>query len=222
MYNDFIQALQAQLQQPLPGRSSQEKMRPYLPMAPKMDIPQLIKPREGAVMAVFYPVNGQPHLLLTERPVYAGTHSGQISLPGGKLEADETHLDAARRETWEEVGVHPDELSVLGPLSKLYVPASNFNIQPFVAFADHQLNFRADEREVATLLETPLDLFFGKDIVGEKMMPSALGMKLMAPYYDIYNRTLWGATAMIMSELLQVINNSPQDFYKLIEHGKNR
>jgi 8-oxo-dGTP pyrophosphatase MutT (NUDIX family) len=215
MYADFIHALEYQLRHPLPGKSGQEMMRPYMPLSPKLDPPPLFKPREGAVLALFYPIQNVPHLLLMERPSYQGAHSGQISFPGGKVEASETHLDAAKREAWEEMGVLPEEVKVLGELSKVYVWASNFNIQPFVAFAEQRPEFKPDQREVAAILEAPVDLFFQKNVIKEKPLIGAMGIELMAPYFDVFDRTLWGATAMIISEIMHVIDKAPQDIYKL-------
>lgn len=166
-------------------------------------------------MALLYPVDEVPHLLLMERPSYQGAHSGQISFPGGKVEKNESHLEAAIRESWEEVGLHPDEVKILGELSKVYVWASNFNIQPFIGFTDYKPNFKPDEREVATLLEAPLSLFFEPGKIKEKSLVGAMGVQLMAPYFDVFDKTLWGATAMIISEMLNVIDNAPQDMYKL-------
>lgn len=215
MYQDLIQSISIQLKEPLPGKIGQEPLRPYMPLTPNFDPPPLIKPKEGAVMALLYPVDEVPHLLLMERPSYQGAHSGQISFPGGKVEKNESHLEAAIRESWEEVGLHPDEVKILGELSKVYVWASNFNIQPFIGYTDYKPNFKPDEREVATLLEAPLSMFFEPGIIKEKSLVGAMGVQLMAPYFDVFDRTLWGATAMIISEMLNVIDNAPQDMYKL-------
>ena len=215
MYADFISALEHQIRHPLPGKSGQEMMRPYMPLSPKLDPPALFKPREGAVLALFYPVQNVPHLLLMERPSYQGAHGGQISFPGGKLELSESHLDAAIREAWEETGVIPEEVKVLGKLSKVYVWASNFNIQPFLAFSERRPEFKPDQREVANILEAPVDLFFQKGVIKEKQLMGAMGIELMAPYFDVFDRTLWGATAMIISEIMHVIDQAPQDMYKL-------
>jgi 8-oxo-dGTP pyrophosphatase MutT (NUDIX family) len=215
MYSDFISAIQEQLMQPLPGKLGQEPLRPYVPLTPHLDPPALMTPREGAVLALLYPVHEVPHLLLMERPKYQGAHSGQISFPGGKLEANETHMQAAQREAWEEVGVHPDEIKVLGELSKVYVWASNFNIQPFLAFSAYKPDFQPDQREVARILEAPLEVFFQPGVLKEKSLAGAMGVELMAPYFDVFDRTLWGATAMIISEMMHVIHHAPQDIYKL-------
>ncbi|HZH68566.1 MAG TPA: CoA pyrophosphatase [Chitinophagales bacterium] len=214
MFHEVIRALESQLSKPLPGKNAQEKMRPYLPLAPSLDLPKIMRPKESAVMALLYPKYDIPHLLLIERNIYRGPHSGQISLPGGKLDRNETYTDAAIRETKEEVDVDKHAYNIIGELSKLYVPASNFNIQPFVSVADRAPILHPNEREVAKILETPLSYFFERERRKEKLMKSSMGIDLMAPYFDIHDRALWGATAMILSELIEIIQESPQNIIK--------
>lgn len=214
MFHEVIRALEQQLSKPLPGKDAQEKMRPYLPIAPFLDLPQIMKPKESAVMALLYPKQDIPHLLLIERNIYRGPHSGQISLPGGKLDKNESYFEAAIRETKEEVDVDQHAYNIIGQLSKLYVPASNFNIQPFVGIAHQAPIIHPNEREVAMILETPLSYLFEKERRKEKIMKSSMGIDLMAPYFDIYDRSLWGATAMILSELIEIIQESPQNLIK--------
>ncbi|MCO5248491.1 MAG: CoA pyrophosphatase [Chitinophagales bacterium] len=215
MFDNFIVALEKQLKEPLPGREAQKLMQPYLPLLSKFDL-RMPKnnAKESAVMALIYPKRDQPHIVLIERAIYKGVHSGQISLPGGKLEADETPLVCAIRETCEEVGVQKNDYHVIGNLTKTYIPPSNFNVQPFVAVADKPFDLEKDQREVSTILETPLSYLFDKDRRKEKWMKSAVGLKVKAPYFDIYDRTLWGATAMILSELIEVVSLAPQEYLK--------
>ena len=214
MFSEIIHALEKQLENPLPGRSAQIKMQPYVPGMPKIALPKLLTPKESAVMALLYPKDDIPYLVLIERVKYAGVHSGQISLPGGKLEIRESYQDAAVRETFEEVGISSRQYDIIGKLTPNYVPPSNFNIQPFIAVSNHSIDLHKDEREVANILETPLSFLFDADKRGEKVMKSAMGVQVMAPYFDIYGKTLWGATAMILSELIEIIQNSPQQILK--------
>lgn len=214
-FEEFIKSLEHQLAQPLPGKEAQSMLRPYSPLSPSLDPPALLTPKESAVMALIYPIDNKAHLLLTERPIYRGAHSGQISFPGGKLEKNETALEAALRETKEEVGVDAEWIKVLGNLSQLYVWASNFNVNPYVGYLNEKPNFLPDPREVATILEAPLEMFFKPGVVKEKPLKNALGFGLNAPYFDVFDRTLWGATAMIISELIHIIDKSEQDYYKI-------
>ena len=179
MFSEVARALEKQLKEPLPGYLAQCKMRPYLPSLPDFDIPTPPFAKESAVMALLYPVENQPKILLIERTIYTGAHSGQISLPGGKVEKNESYQEAAIRETMEEVGVE-----------------------------------NPDSREVAQVLEIPLEVFFNLKMRKEKLIKSTMGMELMAPYFDVNNKTLWGATAMILSELMEIIQMSNQDYLK--------
>ncbi|MCO5229942.1 MAG: CoA pyrophosphatase [Chitinophagales bacterium] len=214
MFQELTKALEKQLSKPLPGAMAQGKMRPFLPGFPNIDIPPSPFAKESAVLALLYPIQDQPHILLIERNIYKGAHSGQISLPGGKLEKNESYTEAAVRETLEEVGVDKGCFHVIGELSKVFVAASNFNIQPIVAIADCPIITHPDSREVAQILETPFQLFFEQNSRKEKLIKSTMGMELMAPYFDVHNKTLWGATAMILSELIEVTQLSPQNILK--------
>lgn len=214
MFSEVARALEKQLQQPLPGYLAQCKMRPYLPSMPDLDLPMSPFAKESAVMALLYPVENKPNILLIERNIYTGVHSGQISLPGGKVEKNETYQEAAIRETMEEVGVENSNFEIIGDLTKIYVAASNFNIQPIVAFSERPIQIYPDSREVAQVLEIPLEVFFDLKRRKEKLIKSTMGMELMAPYFDVNDKTLWGATAMILSELMEVIQMSNQDYLK--------
>lgn len=206
MFDKFSADLIQAIQQPLPGASAHQLMKPYLKLNKNLDAPQLLKPKLGAVMALIYPVDNIPHLLFIERPVYDGVHSGQIAFPGGKIEQkDVSFLNAALRETEEEVGVPAHQIEVAGPLSEVFVFASNFMVYPFVGILDAPPILTLQQKEVAATLHIPIPTFFKKEIIKEKPIKNALGFTLMAPYYDIEGKTLWGATAMMVSELCEVI-----------------
>ncbi len=214
MFLELAKALEKQLGEPLPGIVAQGKMKPFLPTAPSLDFPESKTARESAVLALLYPKEDVPHILLIERNIYNGAHSGQISLPGGKLEFRETYKDAAVRETKEEVGIDKGNYDIIGELSKIYVAASDFNIQPIVAVTDKPLIIQPDVREVAQILETPLPYFFELERRKQRLIKNAMGFELMAPYFDVHDRTLWGATAMILSELVEIIQQAPQQYLK--------
>lgn len=199
---------------PLPGKPAQDILKPYLKIYKSMDTPQLPNAREGAVMSLIYPINNIPHILFIERPVYEGVHSGQIAFPGGKIEkTDASTLAAALRETKEEIGVNKEQIEVIGSLSKVYVLASNFLVYPFVGVLQEKPIIIPDKIEVANTLEVPIYTFFEQGIIKEKKMKSAMGITLNAPYYDIAGKILWGATAMMVSELCAVIKNQGIKLY---------
>ncbi|MCB0508635.1 MAG: CoA pyrophosphatase [Chitinophagales bacterium] len=206
MFQQFVDAMKSAFQFPLPGKQAQNRFKPYLKINPKLDVPPIFKPKYGAVMALLYPRNEIPHILLIERPKYEGVHSGQIAFPGGQIESsDASHLVAAIRETYEEIGVEEKHIEVLGNLSSLYVLASNFMVYPFVGILQELPPLTLERNEVASVLEIPIYKFFEKNIIKEKEMKSALGIKLHAPYFDLDGKILWGATAMMVSELCAII-----------------
>jgi 8-oxo-dGTP pyrophosphatase MutT (NUDIX family) len=208
MFKKFTDDLRQALAQPLPGKTGHAPLKPYLNINRNIDIPQIIKPRIGAVMALIYPVKNIPHLLFIERPVYNGVHSGQIAFPGGKIEPeDPSYMDAALRETHEEIGLSSNNIQVVGSLTEVFVFASNFMVYPFVGIVDTKPHLILEKNEVASVIELPLHTLFIENIIKEKPIKNALGFTLMAPYYDIEGKTLWGATAMMVSELCTIIKN---------------
>lgn len=209
MYAEFTSRLQQAFREPLPGKAAQRALRPYLKISSQLEAPTGLFPKQSAVMALFFPKGDVPHLLLIERPVYAGVHSGQIGFPGGKIErSDRDRLAAAFRETHEEVGLSADAIHLLGPLTEVYVLASNFMVYPYAGFLDEAPCLRPDPKEVAAILEVPVSRFFEADVIREKPIKSAIGLTLNAPYFDIYGKTLWGATAMMISELRDIIRKT--------------
>ncbi len=209
MFKKFTEDLHQAFSYPLPGKSAHELLKPYLKINKSLDAPQLLKPRKGAVMSLIYPVNNMPHILFIERPVYDGVHSGQIAFPGGKIEkSDATYLDAALRETHEEIGVERGYIEVVGALSEIYVLASNFMVYPFVGLLNEIPSLTLEKKEVANTLEIPLYKFFEREVIKEKPIKNALGFTLMAPFYDLDGKVLWGATAMMVSELCAVIKGN--------------
>ena len=209
MFQEFSSHLLDAFKQPLPGKNGQALLKPYLKINKNIDAPSILKPREGAVMALIYPVENKPHLLFIERPEYDGVHSGQIAFPGGKIEkSDASVLHAALRETHEEVGIESNHIQVVGNLTEVFVFASNFMVYPFVGILQNIPTLLLEKNEVAAVLEIPLSRFFEDGIIKEKKIKNALGFNLMAPYYDLDGKVLWGATAMMVSELCAVIQQN--------------
>ena len=160
--------------------------------------------RLGGVLALFFLKNEQLHLILTRRHDDLNSHAGQISFPGGRREGEETLLMTALRETEEEIGVTSNRLEVLGNLSTLYIPPSDFEVHPFVAWlnGDGQPGYRANPDEVAEIIEEPLETFF--DPLMRKEEPwNFQGQSIMVPYYQVGRHKVWGATAMMISELVE-------------------
>lgn len=159
-------------------------------------------PHVGAVLLVLYEKFSAPHILLIRRRDDLKYHPGQISFPGGRQETGEQLLDTALRETCEEVGLHRNCLEVLGGLAPVYISPSDFIVHPFVAWHDGQPALKMEESEVAEILETPLGLFLDPSM-GCTEIRIMNNLELNVPFYRLGGDTVWGATAMILSELLQ-------------------
>jgi 8-oxo-dGTP pyrophosphatase MutT (NUDIX family) len=166
--------------------------------------------RPAAVVALFYPSNGQWHLPLILRPASMSAHASQISLPGGGAECGEAAEACALRELHEELGVDPARVRMLGALPPIYVYASNFFVRPFVALASERPPFRPDPREVAELLELPLrHLLDQRNYETHAIVRGHLSFE--APCITFQGRHIWGATALILGELLDVVLDREQD-----------
>ncbi|OEK04171.1 NUDIX hydrolase [Roseivirga misakiensis] len=205
-FQSFVDRLSHRLTEPLPGRKAQEIMAPR-PIDEKRFREDPLRPaRPGGVMVLLYPQNGEIFLPLMKRPVYQGAHSGQVSLPGGKVEKSDIDLTAtALRETHEEIGVLPQNIDVLGQLSELFIIASNFKVYPTVGVLKSEPLFIPDEREVDRVLLPSLAELKDVDNRGIKTMHFP-PYKIDSPYFNVEGEVVWGATAMILSELIHVLD----------------
>lgn len=203
-----IELLQKGLKKPLPGQIAQKSMSP-LPIDPKrFDFKFSENPRKGAVLIFIYPEEGRAFFPLIKRPTYAGVHSGQIAFPGGKMEPEDESLSiTAMREAWEEVGILPEEVKLIGPISDLFVPASNFLVSPIIGYSEKKPLFIPELKEVDRIIETPLELLLRLEARKQRTLEVGGKIKLDAPYFDIEDEIVWGATAMILGEFLQVLEN---------------
>ncbi len=164
-------------------------------------------PRYSAVLAMAYPRGSSTSICFIERKSYPGVHSSQIGFPGGKREEEDDDLmQTAIRETREEVGVEVDRSKVLGELSPLYIPPSNFFVQPFVAALDARPDFVADEVEVERVLEFELpDLLDDRHLVDTEVLAGTQGFKIKTKAFVLGEHTIWGATAMMLSEIRHML-----------------
>jgi 8-oxo-dGTP pyrophosphatase MutT (NUDIX family) len=176
--------------------AAQLRMAPQPRPFRRSDVPGT--PKLASVLVLLYPVGAALSFVLMRRTEYEGVHSGQISLPGGKREGDETFEQTALRETFEEIGVS-DPVEILGALTTVYVPPSDFEIHPFVGYLPHRPIWSPDTEEVAEIVEAPLYLLLDPAIKGvEEWMRS--GNPLTVPFYGIAQHKVWGATAVMLSE----------------------
>ena len=196
-------------QNKLAGRVAHSLMAPPYRMV-KFKSTQIseMKPRMAAVLLLLYPNEfGEMNFVLTRRRVYNGMHSGQISFPGGKPDPLDNDLWAtALRETYEEIGILPDEVIYIRNLSKLYVPPSNFLIIPYLGYLQTPDVFKPDPREVEAILEISLMDFINKESVLTKQLNSN-STTITVPAYIFDQNVVWGATAMILSEFKMLFSS---------------
>jgi 8-oxo-dGTP pyrophosphatase MutT (NUDIX family) len=201
-FEQFIAALHHDLQQPLPGRAAQYNMAPMpRPGSERDDTPDP-NARQSSVLLLFYPYEETAYFPLILRPTYPGVHSGQVSLPGGGFEqGDGDLIHTALREAREEIGINPSQVNVIGQLSSLYIRPSNNLVLPVVGWAAERPTFLPDPREVALLIEASLLEFL--DPANRRTEEWELpGRSATVPLFGVQNQTVWGATAMILGELL--------------------
>ena len=204
-FTTFIERLAIRLQKPLPGQDAHDKMASESRLKLKMPSTNE-RTRESAVLILFYPSENQIFIPLILRPQYDGVHGGQMAFPGGRVEKeDENLIRTAMREAQEEIGVRLTDIEVIGQLTKLFIPPSNFNVQPVIGYMNHKPDFYPDAREVDKVIEITLEEILNPEIIGRKIL-NIRGLEIDAPFYQIQEHTVWGATAMMISELLTIID----------------
>ncbi len=209
MFVRFIEQLKIRLQQPLPGEDVQYLMAPVSRLQNKYLSPENYNPKKSAVMILLFPHDDIIKTVFIERPIYDGVHSGQVAFPGGKFEdADIDLQQTALRETFEEIGVDPDKIEVIGQLTDLYINPSNFLVSPFIGYIKECPDFILNTREVQKIVVYNLFDLNNEAIKSKKEITFSGGFKLKTPYYEIEGLTVWGATAMMISELNAVVEES--------------
>ena len=205
-YDALVPALRARLAAPLPGHDAHAVMAPFPSRATEETLSIALNDgRPAATLVLLYPgAGGAASLVLTVRQAALKKHSGQVSLPGGSLDGDETPEAGARREAWEEVGVDPDAPDVLGRLTPIYIPPSRFSVWPVVAALGERPPFRAQEAEVAALVEVPVAALLDPALRKRSRRDAPLGT-FDVPYFDLGGHEVWGATAMMLAEFAAVL-----------------
>ncbi|WP_200977873.1 CoA pyrophosphatase [Echinicola sp. 20G] len=202
---EVIDTIENKLQYPLPGRKGQIMMAPQPLNEARFAQQDLKNARKGAVLILLYPGENGCMVPFIKRPEYDGTHSGQVSFPGGKWEESDQNLqETALRETEEEIGVDRAQIQLLGKLSQLFIPPSNFLVTPYIGFMRSAPVFKPDPREVARVITCDFSVLVDHNIRKEKDFELARGAKIKAPYFDIDQETVWGATAMMLGELMTI------------------
>ncbi len=201
----FPELLRNEIINGLPGTdiqwimASSDRMIRNFPRIPGEDA------RSASVLILLYPFKSSVYTVFMQRPDYKGVHGGQISFPGGKQEAsDHNAIDTALREAHEETGVEPGKLQVLGSLTPLFIPVSNTIVTPVVAWIDKKPVFIHQKEEVLFLFDADIRKFYDDSIIKIKSMQIEDDI-IEVKFYDYDGNVIWGATAMILHELLMII-----------------
>jgi len=205
--NDITQALAG----PKPGLRGQQTMAPgYRPLDAKSYEDGSKTCRRAAVLLLLYPMDGHLYTVLTERRHDLSTHPSQISLPGGSRDGGETVTETAIREAYEEIGISPDNVTVLGRLTHIYIPPSHFCIQIVIGYAPKQLHWRPNPDEVATVIEAPISVFFDPAVRRSATLHRE-DQDWRVPYFAINDHKVWGATAMALGEFATLLQETFPD-----------
>lgn len=204
-FDIVLKHLSDALKQPLPGKVGQLSMAPLPVDEERFAMMEPPNARKGAVLLLLYPGAEGCMVPFIKRSIYEGIHAGQISLPGGKWESSDASLEyTAQRETEEEIGVQIESIKILGRLSRLYIPPSNYLVEPFVGYVESKPEFSPDPREVDRVVTCSFAHLIHRSTRKRKDIIVRKDHHLSAPYFDIDNEVVWGATAMILGELLHL------------------
>ncbi len=192
----------------LPGEAAHKKLAPLLRLKElkELDISKR-DPEEAGVMAVFYPdMEKETRLVLILRKTYKGVHSNQVGFPGGRVEATDLDLEeTALRETEEEVGIPQSQIEVIKKLSRLYIPPSNFWVQPYIGLVHHTPRMIRQESEVEAILEVKLSEFLNDENIIIERLSTSYAESIEVPAYRLNGHVVWGATGMMLSEIRDLI-----------------
>lgn len=191
----------------LPATLAHAKMAPsnHMDLLNSIDFANL-NPKQAAVLMLFYPKNEQTHLALIVRNTYNGVHSSQIAFPGGKVEKEDADFSAtALRETQEEIGIDPNCIMLIRAFTQVYIPPSNFMVYPYLGYSKQDLVFTLQEEEVAGIVELPMTDFLDDRIIENKIMKTSYADAFEVPGFQVNQHFVWGATAMMLSELKETI-----------------
>jgi 8-oxo-dGTP pyrophosphatase MutT (NUDIX family) len=206
-FDAVVRRLEDAMAGPLPGPAAQTLLAPQ----PRREWPagfDRARIRDAAGLLLVFPIEARAHLVLTVRADTLGRHSGQVSLPGGVVEAGESFAQAALREAHEEIALARTGARVLGALTPLEIPISGFRLHPVVATLDHRPRLRPADGEVAAILEVAIEQLLDRRSLTTTERERD-GRPLKVPAFRVGAHEIWGATAMVMAEFLALLGWSP-------------
>jgi len=207
-FQDFEKRIVKIVNLELPGETVQHKMAPIERIQElKNKAVKKNVSRKAGVMALFYPAeDNETYLILILRKTYKGVHSAQVGFPGGKIEPEDSSIEeTALRETEEEVGVPRKLISVIKKLTEIYIPPSDFFVQPFIGTTSKTPKFIPQEDEVEALIEVSLKHFMDDAVLVTKTLTTSYATDIDVPAYLLNNHIVWGATAMMLSEVRELL-----------------
>jgi 8-oxo-dGTP pyrophosphatase MutT (NUDIX family) len=208
----FIKKLKDRLARPLPGEKAQFLMAPASRKSPGTYLKNIGTPRKSSVLIMLYFEDEKWKFPIIQRPQNTGIHSGQMALPGGRMEqSDQDRIATALRETREEIGILTGKIRILGTLTELHVAASQNTVLPVVAFNPSIPVYKPDQSEVESIHVVLLEEIMDDNHCLVTSIPVTENISIEAPYYDVDRKYVWGATAMILSEFLYIVREIIDD-----------
>ncbi|SDD08246.1 NUDIX hydrolase [Williamwhitmania taraxaci] len=207
-FDNFINSLRESLHKGLPGETVQRTMAP----AARLKLMEHTIPDEttrmSAVLIPIFPHEGRAHIVFIKRQTYDGIHSAQVAFPGGKKEeSDDNMLETALREAEEEVGIRPESVTILGTLTPLFIPISNYLVLPVIGILKERPTFYPNLQEVEYIIEMPICQLLqpnSRSVITQNLG----GLPLSTPHFKAGEDMIWGATAMILAEFIELIQPS--------------
>jgi 8-oxo-dGTP pyrophosphatase MutT (NUDIX family) len=205
-YIDLVHSIRRHLVEKKLISSTQLTMIPSIRTQQMANLDKNVKPKLSSVLILLLEKAEKIYFVVTQRQEYNGVHSGQISLPGGQIDTDDKDLQqTALRETMEEIGIPKSKIEILGKISELFIPPSNFHVTPFIGVLYDSPIYVKDDLEVAKIIEIPIDDLLDDNNIKLKYFSGTSGMRIEAPYFNVQGIEIWGATAMILAEFKAIL-----------------